>query len=283
MLRYSQPGSPRRPAASPAPGAAGALLWSLRAAPGAGEAAGLLALPGCEYRSMPVDGNGPEIGLVGLRAMPPTGLPVEEAAAVVRASGAFAVYNHPNWHFDHWPVKRMLASGAAHALEVYNALIEELPGEADASNKWDRLLSMGVRLWGVAADDAHHARHRDKAWVMVSAPPEAGAIVGALKAGRFYASTGVALEEVRLEDGVLRVRAGDAQRIRFVADRGCVRLAAPGPEAAYAIGEADSYVRVELLGAAGARAWLNPLFVETEASERLRGEFRSWYLAGPMT
>jgi predicted metal-dependent phosphoesterase TrpH len=243
----------------------------------------VLTLPGCEYRSEPKNFGCPEIGLVGLTSMPPLDVPLEQGIAHVRASNAFAVYHHPNWHFDHWPTKPMFTHHAAHAVEVYNAVVEELQGPAEASDKWDRLLSMGYRIWGVASDDAHHARQRGKAWTMIAATREPAAILAALKAGQFYASTGVAVTAVALCDGMLSVTAPNAQRIRFIVERGAVRVDATGPTAGYTIRADDGYVRVECLGAAGSKAWLNPLFVETPASHKLLDEFRAWYLKSAMT
>lgn len=75
-------------------------------------------------------------------------------------------------------------------------------------------------LFGLATDDSHHYHGTDststpgRGWVMVRAPRlEAGALVEAMQAGDFYASTGVSLRDVRFDRGTLVVEiepAGDA-------------------------------------------------------------------------
>jgi len=231
-------------------------------------------LPGCEYRVRPGE---PELGLSGVRSTPPLNVADDAAVAAVRALNAFVVYNHPNWFFDHWPTTRMLALRAADALEVYNGIIEWLPGCADAATKWDVLLSCGYRIWGVATDDAHKPEHRGRAWVMVNAAPDEHAILAALKAGRFYASTGVRIDALAVHEGVLSVRADNAQCIRFIAERGQVRAETQGPQAQYALRDDDVYVRVELHGAGATKAWTNPVFVESAASRALVEEFRTQF------
>ncbi len=238
----------------------------------------MLCLPGCEYRARPGE---PELGIIGVRAGLPFGVPDEVAMAAVRALDALVVYNHPNWFFDHWPTTRMLALRAADALEVYNALIESLPGCADATNKWDILLSCGYRIWGIATDDAHKPAHRGHAWVMVNAAPDARAILTALKAGRFYASTGVRIDAIELQEGVLTVRADNAQLIRFIAERGQVRAETHGTHAQYRVRADDVYVRVEFFGADATKAWSNPVFIESAASRVLVEEFHTWFLKQP--
>jgi len=242
--------------------------------------ADVLAIPGCEYRGT---GTHPEIGVIGVRAPLPRDIELPEAVAAAAATGAFVAYNHPNWHFDHWPAKQMMACPGGHALEIYNAIIELLPGTADITDKWDILLTCGHRIWGIATDDAHEASHRNHAWTMVQAERTEAAVIAALKAGRFYASSGVTLGSVSLDGGVLRVSSPDATQIRFIADRGAVRSTVAGSEAGYVIREDDIFVRAELIGHAGARAWTNPVFVETERSRELSANFAAWYAQQPLT
>ena len=68
---------------------------------------------------------------------------------------------------------------------------------------WDRILSSGKLIYGIAVDDAHHfkrpwdpaASKPGQGWVMVRTDrlaPES--ILSAMESGEFYASTGVELE-----------------------------------------------------------------------------------------
>jgi hypothetical protein len=98
--------------------------------------------------------------------------------------------------------------------EVFNGEVEAhndaAPGRLSTEQLWDALLTQDMRVYGVAADDAHYfsmpyllTYYRGTftlpgtGWVMVNAPALApDAIVGALEAGRFYATTGVMLKEL---------------------------------------------------------------------------------------
>jgi hypothetical protein len=127
----------------------------------------------------------------------------------------FAILNHPNFG---WAVKAEdLLLEELRYFEVFNGH----PGVrnyGDAQHPgcerlWDVALALRLGryrlplVYGLGTDDAHnyHVYGKDKAnpgraWVMVRAPhlgPEA--LVGALEAGDFYASSGVRLKDVRRE------------------------------------------------------------------------------------
>jgi hypothetical protein len=121
--------------------------------------------------------------------------------------------NHPNFH---WAVS---AEDLAHVtgerfFEVYNGH----PGvntTGDANHpsdeaKWDiantiRLTELGAPpLFGLATDDSHRYHGGDnppgRGWIMVRAKKlSAKALIQAMRAGAFYASTGVTLSEVRFD------------------------------------------------------------------------------------
>ena len=66
-------------------------------------------------------------------------------------------------------------------------------------------------LFGVGTDDSHRYHGEDngpgRGWVMVRASKlDPNEIVKAMKAGDFYASSGVTLEDVSFQDGTLRIR-----------------------------------------------------------------------------
>lgn len=66
-------------------------------------------------------------------------------------------------------------------------------------------------LYGVGTDDSHRYHGEDngpgRGWVMVRAAKlDAAEIVKAMKAGDFYASSGVTLDNVSFKDGTLRIR-----------------------------------------------------------------------------
>lgn len=66
-------------------------------------------------------------------------------------------------------------------------------------------------LYGMGTDDAHHYHGESatpgRGWVMVRADKlEAGALIKAMRAGDFYASSGVTLEDVQFSNGKLTIR-----------------------------------------------------------------------------
>lgn len=130
--------------------------------------------------------------------------------------------NHPNFGWAVQPEDLVPLVGE-HFFEVYNghpAVHNEGDDERPGTEPmWDfvntRRLGEGHGLlYGLAVDDAHsyhEARtglaNPGRGWVMVRADAlESGAIIAALEAGDFYASSGVELEDIRSEYGELRIR-----------------------------------------------------------------------------
>jgi len=127
----------------------------------------------------------------------------ESGAALARRcaeAGAFVAIAHPQWYGLTLGDAREIE--AAHAVEIYNHGCHVECARGDGTAIWDLLLADGRRLSGCATDDAHF---RDGApdhfggWVMVKAEAnEPEALTEALKAGRYYSSTGPELRTVDL-------------------------------------------------------------------------------------
>jgi hypothetical protein len=145
---------------------------------------------------------------------------------------------------------------------------------------WDELLTQGRLCWGFAANDAfvEPGGYRTlspfgRVFVAVE-ERSAAAILNALKAGRFYSSTGVTLEAPRvriLQDGRLRIGVRADQEVHWsakaqrktgggnsVPDTLSVRAT---PEALFDIEPPWSYVRIQCESTADPwrRAWLQPI------------------------
>jgi PHP-associated len=181
------------------------------------------------------------------------------------------VMNHPNWewHFTHFPQELMQDLQGAIGLEVYNGVIERLEGSAVASDRWDRLLSMGRWLWGFANDDSHKVEDVGIAWNVVQAQARTpDAILDALHEGRFYASTGVVINAVELDGRNICVRTANAQRIRFITRGGAIRASEDGADASWLLPDDPTiakywrYVRVECYGQGGRMAWVQPIKIQ---------------------
>lgn len=220
----------------------------------------LTLLPGVE-----VSASGPHLLAIGV---PKAYDPVRARPAIcdeIAADGGLCVLNHPNWeaNFSHWPHDQLAACEAAHGLEVYNTIVEVLQGSALATDRWDRLLSAGRRVWGYAHDDLHDPRVAPRAGnVVLAAECTPAALLDSLKAGRCYPSTGLRFEHFGLGRTTLAVAAPGAEHIRFVGRHGAVLQWADASEATYTFAGHEGYVRVECWGGAHRFAFSQPVFVE---------------------
>jgi hypothetical protein len=190
--------------------------------------------------------------------------------AVVAADG-LAVLPHPNWGstFEHYSQPALEALHGYAGIEVYNGASRRGQGSPLATDRWDRLLSTGEIVWGYATDDSHHSTAVGRAWTVVQAParsPEA--ILAALGAGRCYASTGVTIEDINVDDDTVSVETTDADTLRLVADYGTIHRVVESASATFDVpgdlrSDAEaSYVRIECLGTGDQSAWTQPLFLD---------------------
>lgn len=205
--------------------------------------------------------------------------------AAIRRAGGIAQVNHPNFR---WSVRPgdMADIPDSTLFEVWNAQprINNLGGSDGAGHTalstealWDTLLTRGTLLYGVASDDAHkfrpaeladpEATHPGRGWVMVRADTlTPDAIIAALRAGHFYASTGVRLADYEANAHEIRVRIAtpsnprDDRRYltRFIGRGGRVLAEVPGMEARYEIRGDEGYVRATVTDSDGRRAWMQP-------------------------
>jgi hypothetical protein len=185
--------------------------------------------------------------------------------------------NHPNFG---WAI----APGDLQALERYR-LLEIFNGHPTVNNLgggdrpgledvWDRLLTAGRRVYGIAVDDAHYfkrpwdamAPRPGKGWVVVRAPRlEAGALLTSLEAGDFYASTGVELAAYSADRSAIDVAvkpAGDTRyRIGLIAAGATVQTV-DGPTARFPLTGHRGYARIVVTDSNGGRAWGQPVFLD---------------------
>lgn len=223
---------------------------------------GMALIPGNE-----VSAGGPDVLHVGAAHRVEPGLDRQGVFDIIGQDGGFAVVNHPNWgvDFNHCPQEYLEQWQGYVGIEIYNAVICRLPGSPLATDRWDRLLSAGRRVWGFANDDSHRSEDVGLAWNVVQCRERtARALVEAMRHGRFYASTGVTIRRVRAEGAQLVVETDNAQRLAVYCD-GQVRVhQADAREIAFTVPEAARwrYIRVECWGAGEAMAWTQPFFLE---------------------
>ena len=87
----------------------------------------------------------------------------------------------------------------------------------------------------------------------------------ALEEGRFYGSTGVVLEEVRVSEDRLEIRIQPRGRFRFtttfIGSGGRVLGTVYGTEAVFELNAPETYVRARVEDSGGAVAWVQPVWI----------------------
>jgi len=208
---------------------------------------------------------------------------LQRSVDAIRAANGVPHINHPNFGWAITPDQ--LAQVKNNRLfEIFNGHPQVnnvggggVPGLEDV---WDALLSRGIVLYGIAVDDAHYFKQADnpdlpgpgRGWVYVrSAQLEARPLVEALDRGDFYASTGVVLDDLRIDARTMTVTVkADTwakYRIQFIGKNGRVLREANESSATYQFSGDEGYVRARVLESNGRRAWIQPTIVPQRRSQ----------------
>lgn len=195
----------------------------------------------------------------------------------IRAADGVPHVNHPNFGWAITPGE-LAALERYRLVEIFNGhpLVNNLGG-GDAPGMeqvWDRLLTAGKRVYGIAVDDAHYfkrpwdarAPRPGQGWVVVRAPRlDPSALMASLETGDFYASTGIELAsyDASAVSIVVDVKPlGDTRyRIELIDASGSVQQV-DGPSARFSLGGRKTFARVVIHDSNGATAWAQPVFVE---------------------
>lgn len=186
---------------------------------------------------------------------------------MMRERGNLVIINHPHW--SRLDPEMLLASQNITAFEVWNSGdVVHCAGRWD-EDIWDYCLTRGKRLLAVAADDVHAATTDFAAGFTMVLTEEfsKAAICTAFKTGDFYASCGPLVQEMIIEDGVLKLKCTPARHIQIVGyDRdGFDFQNVDGSlidQIEWKVDTTMRYFRVVIIDAQGNRAWCQPVFVE---------------------
>jgi len=182
-------------------------------------------------------------------------------------AGAFVAMTHPEWNGMTPEDARLIDS--AHAIEIYNHGCHVECDRGYGVSVYDTLLSEGRRLTAIATDDAHfHGPDYFGGWVMVKAEAnEPEALLAALKAGDYYASTGPELHDFRVENGCAVIECSPAEHIIALGENAAANVVhgtgitrAELPLAGRFT--KSGWVRAAVQDAAGKRAWANPIWFD---------------------
>lgn len=135
-------------------------------------------------------------------------------------SGHICIYAHPNWsHIDFAEYSRI---DGCIGVEVYNHICEAGAGSGYGDAYYDRKLWTRTPCFCFASDDAHGQGHTLGGFIGVKA---AGlthrAIMDAIRAGSFYASTGPEILDFYVEDGQVFVECSPCSDITLYSDAFC--------------------------------------------------------------
>ncbi len=183
---------------------------------------------------------------------------IDEAAA----GPGFIIVNHPNWErFNHCPIDRLRAWQGYAGMEIFNGVVSRLEGSNYATNEWDMLLTEGRRVWGFANDDSHEPCDMELGWnVAYVTDPTPQGVVEALREGRFYASTGVVINQIEVDGNWVKIGAENAERIVAIADMGRRIAVTDGSEIEVEVPPGVGYVRFECWGRGERFAWTQPFW-----------------------
>jgi hypothetical protein len=193
----------------------------------------------------------------------------------IRSAGGVPSINHPNYGWAISP-DELAQVQRTRLFEVFNGhpLVNNLGGGGvpGLEETWDRILSSGKLLYGIAVDDAHFfKRPEDKTaprpgfgWVYVRAPRlEAGTLIDSLERGEFYSSTGVELQSLvtsaRDMTITIRTERQSRYRIQFIGRQGRVLTEMTTSPATYTFTGDEGYVRATVIESNGRLAWIQPV------------------------
>ena len=187
-----------------------------------------------------------------------------EIARRARDAGAYVAVAHPEWSGMTTADARSI--DAAHAVEIYNHGCAVDCDRPHGFYTLDQLLTEGRRLTLCATDDAHFSTpDAFGGWVMVKAETLApDALLAALKAGHFYASTGPKIHSATWTADSVTITCDPAISV-IVQGPGTATTCVRGDALTQATLPLDRFrespwVRVSIIDAQGKRAWLNPVF-----------------------
>jgi hypothetical protein len=199
----------------------------------------------------------------------------------VRAGGGAPSVNHPNYGWAISP-DELAQLQRTRLFEVFNGhpLVNNLGGGGvpGLEETWDRVLSSGKLLYGIAVDDAHYFKRPEDptaprpgfGWVYVRAPRlEARPLIDALERGDFYSSTGVELQSLdtsaRAMTIAIRAERQSKYRIQFIGRQGQILSETTSSPATYTFKGDEGYVRAKVMESNGKLAWIQPVPVGPSA------------------
>ncbi len=191
----------------------------------------------------------------------------QERIDSITSQGGVVILNHPTAPFYSYGMDSLLTLKNYTGLEVYNALFNSMIGGASTS-AWDKVLSTGKMVWGIAADDAHSPEEFGKAWVEVriAGGITTANVLNAIKHGSFYSTQGPLISDLSFNGTTFKVSSPGADSITFFGREGRPLMMMEAEKANYNTEGGEGYVRVEI-SKGDLKAWSQPLFIGSRAEK----------------
>ena len=188
----------------------------------------------------------------------------EETISSLQNGQSLIVLNHPNWLVPHHYSEEELFTlySGCDGLEIYNAVINRHPGVADATMKWDRVLTDKGPILGFASDDSHMEADIGNACIMVNVERASSEdIFARIKVGAFYCSTGVVIQHISRYGDLLTCQAESADvTIEAIGENGQIFSVADNTLEIDMSNYPTAYIRFTLYGNRKEQAWTQPFF-----------------------
>lgn len=251
-----------------------------------GAAGKFLVIPGEEVTSRsgdkPIHVNG--LDVKELVAPPSPGSVLEmlqHSVDGIRKARGVPHVNHPNYG---WAISadQLRQLERTRLFEIFNGhpRVNGLGGGGVPSleETWDRILTSGRLMYGLAVDDAHYFKRPGddtvpgpgRGWIAVRAARlDTATLLAAIERGEFYASTGVELStyDVTEREIAVAVRADpwSKYRVQFIGQGGRVLDEQFTLPARYTIRGTEGYVRTKIVESNGRLAWTQPVRVGADS------------------
>lgn len=194
---------------------------------------------------------------------------ISEMMRIGREDGFFVTFNHPRWSMEDY--NDYIHYDNMHAMEIFNSGCCTMGYWEYNGVVYDEMLRSGKRIFCLATDDNHAYKETFGGYVMIKAKELSySAIANALKAGDFYASTGLEISELYVENNEVHVRFPHAEKVilstgirRQVLQSAPEGSTEPWQEAVFTLNGNEKYFRITLLDAQGHTADTNAYFLDT--------------------
>lgn len=228
---------------------------------------------GVEYRNTTLRNGRPmECFIVGLGTLDISfwepGIGQQPVVDGINAAGALPIIACARW--DGSVAADVTSLTGVAGIEIFNATCEGAVSKGYAVAHWDAMLEAGIRVWGLAVDDAHLTEYWPDfalGWIVVFADQKTPDAIGAaIRRGEFYSSCGPEIHEWSLDGETITFRCSPVATItaNYQTSSGRVfRDPAGGPitQATFPLDRNQPFLRMSCRDEQGRWAWTNPLWI----------------------